>query len=96
MTDSASGLSWRSLESRVELSALPAFHRAFLRWRGVKGADNLPVRRAEQRVQAELNRMVQGDLATREGDDWLLIPGALEGFEEAAPYLPQEPDSLPM
>ena len=23
-------------------------------------------------------------------------PGALEGFEAAAPYLPQEPSSLPM
>lgn len=96
MTDPARRLSWRALENRVGLSALPAFHCAFLRWRGVDGADDLPVRRAGQRVQAELNRMVQGDLATRQGDDWHLIPGALEGFEEAAPYLPQESDSLPM
>ena len=96
MIDTSKGLSWRSIENRVGLDALPAFHRAFLRWRGVEGVDNLPVRRAGQRVEAELNRMVQGDLATRAGDDWHLVPGALEGFEEAAPYLPQQPDSLPM
>lgn len=96
MTDPARRLSWRSLENRVGLNQLPAFHRAFLRWRGVENTEDLSVRRAQQRVQAELNRMVQGDLATREGDDWFLIPGALEGFEEAAPYLPGEPDSLSM
>lgn len=88
-------LSWRALETRVGLDALPDFHRAFLRWRGVEGGGDLPVRRLGQRVEAELNRMVQGDLAQREGDDWRLIPGALEGFEEAAPHLPA-PDSLPM
>ena len=69
---------------------------AFLRWRGVEDVDTMPLRRVQQRAEAELNRMVQGDLATREGDDWRLIPGALEGFEAAAPYLPGEPDSLPM
>ena len=89
-------VSWRSLETRVGLDALPAFHRAFLRWRGVEGAEAMPLRRVQQRVEAELNRMVQGDLATREGDDWRLIPGALEGFKDAAPSLPGEPDSLPM
>lgn len=88
-------LSWRALETCVGLDALPDFHRAFLRWRGVEGGDQLPVRRLGQRVEAELNRLVQGDLARREGDDWQLIPGALEGFGEAAPYLPA-PDSLPL
>lgn len=56
----------------------------------------MPLRRVQQRVEAELNRMVQGELATREGDDWHLIPGALEGFEASAPYLPTQPDSLPL
>ncbi|QII21838.1 hypothetical protein G6R31_08710 [Deinococcus wulumuqiensis R12] len=78
------------------LDALPAFHRAFLRWRGVEGTESMPLRRVQQRVEAELNRMVQAGLAVREGDDWHLTPGALEGFEDAAPYLPGEPDSLPM
>ncbi|GGI80478.1 hypothetical protein [Deinococcus wulumuqiensis] len=94
--DSAPGLSWRGLETRVGLDALPAFHRAFLRWRGVEGTESMPLRRVQQRVEAELNRMVQAGLAVREGDDWHLTPGALEGFEDAAPYLPGEPDSLPM
>ena len=94
--DAAPGLSWRALETRVGLDVLPDFHRAFLLWRGVENVEQMPLRRVQQRVEAELNRMVQGDLATREGDDWRLIPGALEGFEDAAPYLPGEPDSLPM
>ncbi|WP_414657733.1 hypothetical protein ACINK0_02660 [Deinococcus sp. VB343] len=89
-------MSWRDLENRVGLDDLPAFHRAFLHWRGIDGGDAMPLRRVQQRVEAELNRMVQGELATREGDDWHLIPGALEGFEASAPYLPTQPDSLPL
>ena len=92
----ASGLSWRDLETRVGLDALPEFHRAFLEWSGVEGAAEMPLRRVGQRVEAELNRMVKDGRATREDEDWRLIPGALEGFEAAAPYLPQEPDSLPV
>ena len=92
----ASGLSWRDLETRVGLDALPEFHRAFLEWSGVEGAAEMPLRRVGQRVEAELNRMVKDGLATRGDEDWRLIPGALEGFEAAAPYLPQEPDSLPV
>ena len=92
----ASGLSWRDLETRVGLDALPDFHRAFLEWSGVEGVAEMPLRRVGQRVEAELNRMVKDGRAAREGEDWQLIPGALEGFEAAAPYLPQEPSSLPM
>lgn len=92
----ASGLSWRDLETRVGLDALPEFHRAFLEWSGVEGVPEMPLRRVGQRVEAELNRMVKDGRAAREGEDWRLIPGALEGFEAAAPYLPQEPSSLPM
>ncbi|MBB5235652.1 hypothetical protein [Deinococcus budaensis] len=85
--DTAS-LSWRALETRVGLGALPAFHRAFLTWRGVAGTDEMPLRRVGQRVEAELNRLVQSGQATREGEDWALAPGTLGGFEAARPYLP--------
>ena len=77
----APALSWRELETRVGLDALPAFHRAFLTWRGVEGAADMPLRRVSQRVDAELNRLVQAGQARRQEEDWLLEPGALDGFE---------------
>ncbi|GGK24802.1 hypothetical protein GCM10008955_18010 [Deinococcus malanensis] len=80
-------LSWRSLETRVGLDGLPAFHRAFLTWRGVEGADAMPLRRVSQRVEAELNRLVQAGQAARAGDDWLLVPGALAEFAAARPFV---------
>lgn len=73
-------LSWRALETRVGLDALPDFHRAFLSWRGVEGAGEMPLRRVQQRVEAELNRLVQAGQARRHGEDWLLEPGALTAF----------------
>ncbi|MVN86781.1 hypothetical protein GO986_08385 [Deinococcus sp. HMF7620] len=84
--------SWRALETRVGLDQLPAFHRAFLTWRGVESAQEMPLRRVQQRVEAELNRLVQAGQATREDDDWQLAAGALGGFEAAAQYL--DPDIL--
>lgn len=90
MTDAPSNpaaafpLSWRALEARVPFDDLPGFHRAFLAWRGVEGAASLPLRRAQQRVEAELNRMTQAGQAQRAGDDWWLSQGALAGFPEAA------------
>lgn len=80
--------SWRELETRVGLDALPAFHRAFLTWRGVPDADAMPLRRVGQRVEAELNRLVQSGQATRGEGDWTLQPGALDGFGAAVPFLP--------
>lgn len=80
-------LSWRDLESRVGLDALPGFHRAFLTWRGIEDAASMPLRRVQQRAEAELNRLVQQGQATREGDDWQLKADALDGFEAALPYL---------
>ncbi|GHF50866.1 hypothetical protein HNQ07_002987 [Deinococcus metalli] len=74
-------LSWRTLETTVGLDALPAFHRAFLTWRGVEGAADMPLRRVQQRVEAELNRLVQAGQATRDGEDWQLAPGTLDTFE---------------
>jgi hypothetical protein len=83
----ASPLSWRDLETRVGLDALPAFHRAFLSWRGVEDAGAMPLRRVGQRVEAELNRLVQAGQAERGEGDWSLQPGALDGFGAAAPFL---------
>ena len=64
-------LSWRDLEARVPLDDLPDFHRAFLAWRGVEGASAMPLRRVQQRVEAELNKWVQSGQAVRSGDDLL-------------------------
>lgn len=69
------------------LDALPEFHRAFLTWRGVEGAGEMPLRRVGQRVEAELNRLVRDGQAQRQGEDWLLSPGALDGFGAARLYL---------
>ncbi|GGM18120.1 hypothetical protein [Deinococcus aerophilus] len=73
-------VSWRTVETRVGLEDLPAFHRAFLTWRGVEGAPDMPLRCVSQRVEAELNRLVQGGVARRENGDWLLDPGTLADF----------------
>lgn len=73
-------LSWRALETRVGLDQLPTFHRAFLTWRGVEGAADMPLRRVQQRVEAELNRLVQAGQATRSEEDWQLSPGTLDTF----------------
>lgn len=80
MSSDSPTLSWRELETRTELDALPAFHRRFLTWRGVTGVEAMPLRRVSQRVEAELNRMVQADQATRQGDDWQVQRAALKGF----------------
>ncbi|WP_034386398.1 hypothetical protein [Deinococcus sp. YIM 77859] len=80
-------VSWRALETRVGLDALPGFHRAFLAWRGVEGAAEMPLRRVGQRVEAELNRLVQAGQAQKRADDWWLAPGALHGFAAAEPFL---------
>ena len=69
------------------LDALPDFHRAFLAWRGVANAAELPLRRVQQRVESELNRLVQAGEGTRTDQDWLLQENALTGFDAARPYL---------
>lgn len=73
-------LSWRDLETRTGLDALPEFHRAFLTWRGVEDAAAMPLRRVSQRVEAELNRLVQSGEARKQDDDWLIAPSALQEF----------------
>jgi len=80
-SDSAAQLlSWRELETRTGLDALPSFHRAFLTWRGVEDAAAMPLRRVSQRVEAELNRLVQSGAAQKQEDDWLIKPEALQDF----------------
>ena len=84
--------SWRELEARLPLDELPGFHRAFLRWRGVEGTGEMPLRRVQQRVEAELNKLVQAGQAQRVGDeqtqgDVLVRRAALDGFEAARPWL---------
>ncbi|WP_456830414.1 hypothetical protein [Deinococcus sp. UYEF24] len=76
-------LSWRALETRTGLDALPTFHRAFLTWRGVEDAAAMPLRRVSQRVEAELNRLVQAGQAQKQEDDWQIEPGVLDGFLES-------------
>lgn len=86
MTSEVQSLSWRQLETAVGLDALPAFHRRFLSWRGVPDVQDMPLRRVSQRVEAELNRLVQAGQASRAEDDWLIRPEALGGFlNEAVP-----------
>lgn len=81
-------LLWRDLETRVGLDDLPAFHRAFLRWRGLENVDDMPLRRVQQRTEAELNRMVLQGLTRAVGDDdWEILPGTLDAFEAARPFL---------
>lgn len=82
---------WRTLEQNVPLDQLPDFHRKFLEWRGVENAAEMPLRRVQQRVEAELNKLaLEGKTKRREGD-WELLEGVLEGFlegfEPAKPYL---------
>ncbi len=80
-------LSWRSLEASVPLDDLPGFHRAFLSWRGVEGAAELPLRRVQQRVEAELNKWVQSGQAVRSAEDLLIERATLDGFAAARPWL---------
>ncbi|WP_420595361.1 hypothetical protein [Deinococcus sp.] len=80
-------VSWRDLEARVPLDELPTFHRAFLIWRGVEGAGEMPLRRVQQRVEAELNKLVQARQAQRTENDVLMSRAALDGFAAARPWL---------
>ena len=84
MNTETSPISWRELETRTGLDALPAFHRAFLDWRGVPDTTAMPLRRVSQRVEAELNRLVQAGQAVKQDDDWLIAPGVLDGFLQTA------------
>ena len=68
---------WRTLESTIPLDELPGFHRKFLEWRGVGNAAEMPLRRVQQRVESELNKMALEGKTRRQEGDWEL----LEGFD---------------
>ncbi|MBC7647434.1 MAG: hypothetical protein H7095_10005 [Pseudopedobacter sp.] len=68
---------WRTLESTILLDELPGFHRKFLEWRGVENAAEMPLRRVQQRVESELNKMALEGKTRRQEGDWEL----LEGFD---------------
>jgi len=68
---------WRSLEATIALDELPNFHRRFLEWRGVQNVAEMPLRRVQQRVEAELNKLALEGKTKRLEGDWEL----LEGFD---------------
>lgn len=86
----AGWLDWRALETQIGLEALPAFHRAFLGSLGID-ASEMPLRRVQQTVGRELNRLVQQGLAYQAGDpidaegaaEISVAPSVLGGWSEA-------------
>jgi hypothetical protein len=71
---------WRELEERIGIEALPAFHRLFLATRGIENPDALPLRRVQQNVERELNKLVLEGRATKTEETWLLDSDVLEGL----------------
>lgn len=78
-------LSWRTLESRVPFDELPALHRRFLVWRGVEGVEEMPLRRVQQRTEAELNKMAMAGEIQKTAEDWLLPADVWEALGIALP-----------
>jgi hypothetical protein len=76
-----SGIRWRELESRIALDRLPEFQRAFLKLRGVSDPEEMMLRRVQQAVERELNKLIQSGLATREGEEIIVSKSALEGLD---------------
>lgn len=72
---------WRELEERIGIEALPAFHRQFLAARGVENPDALPLRRVQQNVERELNKLVLEGKAEKTEETWLVDSGVLEGLK---------------
>lgn len=74
-------IDWRALEERIGLEDLPAFHRAFLSSRGVADAQEMFLRRVQQAVERELNRLVKEGRASKENERVLVDRSALEGLK---------------
>jgi hypothetical protein len=74
-------IDWIALEERIGLEDLPAFHRAFLTSRGVADAEGMFLRRVQQAVERELNKLVKAGQASRDGDQVMVDRGALEGIK---------------
>jgi hypothetical protein len=70
--------SWRDLEASIPLEELPSFHRAFLTLCGVESSD-MPLRRVQQNVDRELNKLVLAGHAERSGNDIFIDLDALGG-----------------
>ena len=58
-------IDWSELEAQIGLEALPAFHRAFLESRGVD-VTGMMLRRVQQTVEREINKIVLEGKARRE------------------------------
>ena len=71
---------WRALEASIALDELPDFHRAFLALRGVTDPQEMLLRRVQQIVERELNKLVQTGLARRDEDEIIVSASALEGL----------------
>jgi len=71
---------WRDLEASIALDELPDFHRAFLALRGVTDPQEMLLRRVQQTVERELNKLVQTGLARRDEDEIIVSASALEGL----------------
>lgn len=71
---------WRDLEASIALDELPDFHRAFLALRGVTDPQEMLLRRVQQTVERELNKLVQSGAARRENEEIIVSAAALEGL----------------
>jgi hypothetical protein len=71
---------WRELEERIGIEGLPAFHRRFLAARGVENPDAIPLRRVQQNVERELNKLVLEGKASKAEETWLVNPDVLTGL----------------
>jgi hypothetical protein len=69
---------WRELEASTPLEALPEFHRAFLRSRGVEAPETMMLRRVQQAVERELNTLLRQGLAKLEGEQLLVAKSVLD------------------
>jgi hypothetical protein len=72
----ANMIDWTVLEAQIGLEALPAFHRAFLVSRGVD-VTGMMLRRVQQNVEREINKLVLEGKAKREDTRIWIDPGVL-------------------
>jgi hypothetical protein len=71
---------WRELEERIGIEALPAFHRRFLAARGEPNPEAIPLRRVQQNVERELNKLLLEGKASKTEETWLVDADVLEGL----------------
>jgi hypothetical protein len=73
-------INWIDLEERIGIEALPAFHRRFLAARGEQNPDAIPLRRVQQNVERELNKLVLEGKASKTEETWLVNADVLTGL----------------